>query len=124
MVEREREIEKFVPQEYWLIEALLRQQIPNSKFQISNKSKIQNPKLKTDFKASLVKKDGKTIPKFGINTKKQAEKIIKDLEKAEYKIVKKKKQKKGKILYHRLRPALFSKQLELNFTGQQTLQWE
>ena len=94
VVEKEREIEKFVPQEYWLIEALLRQQIPNSKFQTPNKSKIQNPKLETGFKASLVKKDGETIPKFGINTKKQAEKIVKDLEGAEYKIVKIKRTEK------------------------------
>ncbi|MCH8741806.1 type I DNA topoisomerase [Patescibacteria group bacterium] len=69
VVEREREIENFVPQEYWTIAALLQ-------------------KLKDDkFEALLAKKDGKVIPKLGIKTKKEAEKIVKDLENAEYKIV-------------------------------------
>ncbi len=64
VVEREREIEKFVPQEYWSIEALLKSQ--------------------TEFKALLVKKDGKVIPKLAIKTKGQADNILKDLEGAEY----------------------------------------
>ena len=68
VVEREREIEKFVPQEYWSIEALLRQRETDAK---------------NEFKASLVKKDGKIIPKLGIETKKEAEKIVKDLKGAE-----------------------------------------
>ena len=57
-VEREREIQNFVPQEYWSITALLRKfQISKSKFQIN------------EFEAILVKKDEKTIPKLGIKTK-------------------------------------------------------
>ena len=65
VVEREREIKNFVPQEYWSIEALL-QKIPNSKSQ-------------NEFIALLIKKDGKVIPKLGIKNKKEAEKIVKDL---------------------------------------------
>jgi len=69
VVEREREVENFVPQEYWTIAALLQ-------------------KLKDgEFEALLVKGDGKVIPKLGIKTKKEAEKIVKDLKEAEYKIV-------------------------------------
>ena len=71
-VEREREIQNFVPQEYWSITALLRKfQISKSKFQIN------------ELEAILVKKDEKTIPKLGIKTKEEAEKIVKDLEGAE-----------------------------------------
>jgi len=61
VVEREREIKNFVPQEYWSVEALLK-------------------KLKdNEFTALLIKKDGKVIPKLGIKTKKEADKILKDL---------------------------------------------
>jgi len=106
VVEREREIKDFVPQEYWLIESLLQQQIPNSttarfqqagspspliravaKSQIPNKSQIQNSKSQTEFRALLIKEDGKTIPKLGIKIKKEADKIVKDLEKAEYRVI-------------------------------------
>jgi len=73
IVEREREIENFVPQEYWTIEALLKRQ------------KIKDKRQ--EFKALLIKKDGKTIPKLGIKTKKEADKILKDLKGAEYKVV-------------------------------------
>jgi DNA topoisomerase-1 len=78
VVEREREIEKFTPQEYWLIEALLKKA----------KDKKAEAQIKNKFKALLVKKNGKTIPKPGIKTKKEAEKILKDLKGAEYKISK------------------------------------
>ncbi len=74
VVEREREIKKFVPQEYWTIEALL------------EKQKIEQEK-KYAFKALLVKKNNKTIPKLGIKTKKEAEKIINELNRAVYKVI-------------------------------------
>jgi DNA topoisomerase-1 len=74
VVEREREIEKFVPQEYWTIVAKL-------------KKLTEIGSLLTEFEAVLVKKDGKVIPKLGIKTKKEADKILKDLEGAEYKVV-------------------------------------
>ncbi len=68
IVEREREIEKFKPQEYWSIEAELKDK-------------------KETFWAKLVKKGGKTLDKLEIKTEKQVQEIIKDLEKAEYKII-------------------------------------
>ncbi len=67
VAEREREIEKFIPEEYWTIEALLQSQT-------------------TEFLAQLIKIGENTIPKLGINTEKETDKIIKDLEGAEYKI--------------------------------------
>ena len=67
VAEREKEIEDFKPQEYWSIEALFE-------------------KDEKEFKALLVKKDNKTILKLGIENKKQANKILKDLKKAEYKV--------------------------------------
>ncbi len=74
VVEREREIQNFVPQEYWTITAQLK------KF-----AKVGSPQ--TEFEALLVKKDGKVIPRLGIKIKKEAEKIVKDLKGAEYKII-------------------------------------
>ncbi len=66
VVEREKEIEKFIPQEYWSIEALLE-------------------KEKQEFSALLIGKDGEKITKMGIKSKKEAEVFTKDLEGAEYK---------------------------------------
>ncbi len=88
IVEREKEIEKFKPEEYWLIEALLQQQFPISNFQSPNKSQALSSKSQTKFKALLAKKDGKTITKLGIKNKKEANKILDDLKGAEYKVKK------------------------------------
>lgn len=64
IVDREREIEKFKPEEYWTIEALL--------------------KKDQEFTAKLFKVDGKTIEKLEIKNNSQAKKILEDLNKAEY----------------------------------------
>ncbi len=81
VVEREREIENFIPQEYWIVEALLR---PGG----TETEQKPGTGAENEFLALLVKKDGKTIPKLGIKTKKEAEKIVKDLKGAEYKVTK------------------------------------
>ena len=76
VVEREREIENFVPQEYWTIVATL--------------LKIKDERLKikdNEFEAVLVKKDGKVIPKLGIKNKEEVDEIVKDLKGAEYKVI-------------------------------------
>jgi len=65
VVEREREIQKFVPEEYWSIEALLK-------------------KEKEEFSASLIKEGDKAIDKLHIKNKEQGDKILKNLEGAEY----------------------------------------
>jgi len=75
VVEREKEIENFKPQEYWTIEALLQKIQQNAS------------KSKNEFAASLTKINGKTIPKPGIKSKKEVEKIIQDLKDAEYKVL-------------------------------------
>jgi len=69
IVEREKEREQFVPQEYWTIEALF------------EKEKIK-------FSALLNKKDNKTLPKLGIRTKKEAEDILRELKNQSYQVVK------------------------------------
>ncbi len=78
VVEREREIKNFVPQEYWVIEAELQSQIDADKKRADADNK--------SFLAKLVKKDEKTIPKLGIKIKEEADKILKDLKGAEYKV--------------------------------------
>jgi len=69
VVEREREIKNFIPQEYWIIAAQLK--------------KTEDGPL---FEAILIKRDGETIPKLGIKIKKEADKIVKDLKGAEYRV--------------------------------------
>jgi len=81
VVEREREIEKFQPQEYWSIIALLQ--------------KIKDG----EFEATLIKEDNKVIPKLGIKAKDEADKIVKDLKGAKYKVqnIEKKETKKNPL---------------------------
>ena len=73
--EREKEIANFIPEEYWSIVASLL------------KIKNQDSESKNnEFKAILIKKDGKTLDKLAIKNKEEADKIIKDLEKAQYQV--------------------------------------
>ncbi len=74
--DRENEIKSFVPVEYWSIVASLL------------KLKSKNENLKSGFEASLIAKDGKTIDKLEIKNKAEADKILKDLEGAKYKVAK------------------------------------
>ncbi|MEK7663884.1 MAG: type I DNA topoisomerase [Patescibacteria group bacterium] len=69
VVEREEEIKKFIPVEYWSIEAVLKK---NSR----------------QFSAFLAKKDGKTTEKLEIKNKEEASRVLKDLNGAEYKVKK------------------------------------
>ena len=69
VVEREREIQKFVAQEYWSVEALL-----------SKKGEDKS------FKARLVKVGEKSIDRLGIKNETEAKKITAELEGAEYKV--------------------------------------
>jgi len=70
VVEREEEIKKFKPQEYWEIAV-----------DLSKKEGDQ-----TKFKAILVEKNSEKIGKLDIKNKSQAEKVKKDLSSAQYKI--------------------------------------
>ncbi len=80
VVEREREIEKFVAEEYWAIEATLK-----------NK--------KEEFVAFLSKKDNELIDKLKIKSKAEADEILENLTGAEYKItnIEKKEVKKNPL---------------------------
>ena len=77
VVDREREIEKFVAQEYWTIEALLHS---------------RETGVKGKFIALLVKKDGKPLNKFDLKDKGAADEIVKDLHGAEYNVTSVEKQ--------------------------------
>ncbi len=77
VAEREKEIEKFKPEEYWMIEALLQSRKTDAKLKYETNTK-------NEFLAKLIKKDEKTIPKLGIKTQKEADEVIKDLKEAEY----------------------------------------
>ena len=61
VAEREREIQNFVPQEYWEIAAELRSRINADKKRISADN--------LSFPAKLVKKNDEIIPKLGIKNK-------------------------------------------------------
>lgn len=65
IVEREREIQEFKPQEYWTIVVLFQ-----------------------DMEAVLIKISEKSLGKFDIKNKEEADKIVKDLEEAKYKVLK------------------------------------
>jgi len=80
--EREEEINKFNPEEYWSIEAMLKKDDDN-----------------TEIKSRLTKINGKAVPKLGVKTQAEAEKIKIDLEKANYEIEKitKKETKKNPL---------------------------
>ena len=69
VVEREDEIRKFNPQEYWSIETLLAKQDDTQ-----------------EFTALLTKKDDKPIDKLDIKSKKEADAIEKDLKGAAYQV--------------------------------------
>ena len=70
IVEREREIQKFVPEEYWNIEG-----------------DFQKESGKENFSAKLNKINDKVLDKFAIKTKAESDKILKDLDGRTYKVV-------------------------------------
>jgi DNA topoisomerase-1 len=83
IVEREREIKAFVPQEYWEIEAELEKQSAVGSRQSAEK---QDP-----FKAKLEKVDGE---KAQVSNEETAKKLVEDLEKATYTVADIKEQDK------------------------------
>ncbi|MEA2113364.1 MAG: type I DNA topoisomerase [Patescibacteria group bacterium] len=97
IVDREREIETFKPDEYWSIEAELKtlrhceEPAMASDAAIQSKDKITRlPRSARNdekrFIAWLIKADNKKIPKMGIKNKKEADAILNSLNGAEYKI--------------------------------------
>ena len=76
VVEREREIEAFVPQEYWTIEADLSK--------LADAAKRSGDKGPHVFRATLIERAGKKVEKFEINTQELAQQVVKDLNGAQY----------------------------------------
>jgi DNA topoisomerase-1 len=76
VVEREIEIEAFVPQEYWTIEADLSKQ--------SAASSRQHTDRKDSFRAVLIERAGKRLDKFAIGDRDAADAIVEDLDGANY----------------------------------------
>jgi DNA topoisomerase-1 len=76
VVEREREIEAFVPQEYWTIEADLAKQVTDLKSQAAERKDV--------FRAVLIERNGKKLDKFAIGDAEAAQAIVDDLEGANY----------------------------------------
>ncbi len=72
VVEREQEIEVFVPQEYWTIEADL------------YPAAVKKPRKADLFRAVLQARNGKKLDKFAIPSKDAADAILADLEQALY----------------------------------------
>ncbi len=103
IVEREREIEKFKPEEYWSIEAELKE--------------------KESFWAKLIKKDNLTLDKLEIKNKEQVEEIIKELERAEYLVgeIKKKQIKKSPLPPFTTSTLQQEANKKLGFTAKQTM---
>lgn len=105
IVEREREIENFKPQEYWSIGALLKAEKGG------------------EFVASLSKLNDEAVEKLGIKNKAEADKILKNLEGADY-IVSKVERKEMKripappFITSTLQQEAFKK---LRFSGKQTM---
>ena len=75
IVDREEEIEKFVPEEYWNINLM-----------------VSDKKTKTKFNCKFVGKNGEKIE---LHSKDEVDNILKDLEKAKYKDVKKGERKRN-----------------------------
>lgn len=66
IVEREREIQAFKPQEFWSIDAVFEKE--------------------KQFGAKLVKIDGKSLEKFAIKSAEEAKSLLKELESSDYKV--------------------------------------
>ncbi|MBI2635111.1 MAG: type I DNA topoisomerase [Parcubacteria group bacterium] len=82
VVEREKEVLNFKPEEYHSIYAVLRKsRISNFQFPISNSKE-------GEFLANLIKIGEKRLEKFGIKTADDAKKIISDLDGADYSVEK------------------------------------
>ncbi len=79
VADREREIQAFIPTEYWDIKAKLKTKNPSASLRAGEKLKTNE-----EFLANLIEMDGKKIDKLDIKSTKQADQIIINLENAKY----------------------------------------
>ncbi|RME85787.1 MAG: type I DNA topoisomerase [Caldilineae bacterium] len=104
IVEREREIEAFVPEEYWSIDALLAKREPERR----------------SFKAGLYRINGED---FTIATGDEAQKLVEDLEQATWEVSKVKKGKRTRRPYPPFTTSTMQQEASrrLNFTARRTM---
>lgn len=99
VVEREREILAFVPQEYWTIEADVLQQKTNA-----------NP-----FRSSLIEIAGKKLDKFDVSNQLHADNIVADLANAIWRVASVKRSDKRRNAAPHLRRAQCNRKLHVNW---------
>lgn len=110
IVEREREIKKFIPEEYWTIEALLAK-------------KQREESSPQSLRATLMSIDGKTLDKFGITQSADAEIVKNDLENASWTVeeVEKKAMVKNPLPPHTTSTLQQDAFRKLGFSAKQTM---
>jgi DNA topoisomerase-1 len=85
IVEREKEIKKFIKEEYWTVEGEFGKLIINNeKLIIKKKTNLDSGADKDSFIAKLHRIDGKIIDKLYVKNKDEADKILAGLEGASY----------------------------------------
>ena len=106
IIDKEREIKDFKPEEYWSIESELKKENKEDK-----------------FVAHLIKKDNKKIDKLGIKNKEEADKILKELEGAQYKVsnIQKKETKKYPAPPFKTSSLQQEASRKMGFTAKQTM---
>jgi len=111
IVEKEEEIRKFKADEYWSVK---------SKVCKVHKVESQN---ESEFEIKLIKINNKTVPKLGIKSKKEAEKIKNNLEKANYLVEKvtKKETKKNPLPPFTTSTLQQAANNKLHFSAKQTM---
>ncbi len=115
IVEREEEIRKFNPQEYWSIESEVKKlgnwEVGSEEFE------------KNKFKVRLIKINNKAVPKLGIKNKDEAEEIKNNLEKADYQVEKvaKKETKKNPLPPFTTSTLQQAANNKLHFSAKQTM---
>jgi hypothetical protein len=102
VVEREADIEAFVPQEYWTIEAdLAKRETRGLRLEASEqRDQASSPQAQASnsFRAVLIERAGKKLDKFAIENQDAAHAIVDDLDGADYvvrKITRKDKKRDG-----------------------------
>lgn len=111
IVEREREIQAFKPQEYWSIEAIFCPQ------QVSPKERP------IDFVAKLYKIDGKVIDKLEIKNEAQAQKILQNLKGTQYTVAQVKERETKKYPFAPFTTSTLQQEANrrLGFSAKQTM---
>jgi len=81
VVEREKEISNFKPEEYWTIAARLKTEVPAF-------AKASAGGQSPEFEAQLIKIEEKKLEKFSITNKEAADEIVSDLDGAAWRVLK------------------------------------